>query len=80
MQKLMNSEPLRTFFFPLALAALIAAGQAFIEGKDTRGIMLAVVGALVAVLTELSRRLVRPERSAQRAIAAARGRADAGRS
>lgn len=54
-------EPVRLLLLPLALAALIAAAQAFVDGATTRGVVTAVLGALIAVLTPILRGLVTPE-------------------
>lgn len=55
------TEPVRLYLVPIALAAFIAAAQAFIDGKDTRGIITAVLGALILVAQELARSKVVPE-------------------
>ncbi len=56
----MNTEPLRTVLIPVALAAFVAAAQAFIDGADTRGVITAVLGALIVVAQELARAKVTP--------------------
>ena len=56
----MNTEPLRLYLLPLALAAFVAAAQAFIDGANTRGIIVAVLGALIVVAQELARAKVTP--------------------
>lgn len=57
----MNTEPIRTVLIPVALAAFVAAAQAFVDGADTRGIVTAVLGALVIVAQELGRKFVTPK-------------------
>lgn len=56
----LGSQPVRTLLLPIVLAALVAAGQAFIAGADTRAILLAVIGALVLAAQEIARKLVTP--------------------
>lgn len=56
----MGTEPIRTVLIPVVLAIVVAAGQAFIEGANTRGIILAVVGAVVAAAQEYARSKVVP--------------------
>lgn len=56
----LGSQPIRTLLLPIVLGALIAAGQAFIAGADTRAVLLAVIGALVLAAQEFARRLVTP--------------------
>jgi hypothetical protein len=55
-----KSEPLRTVLWPVVLAALLAAGQAFLDGATTRGIITAVLAALVLAGQEYARRQVTP--------------------
>jgi hypothetical protein len=55
-----NTEPIRTVLVPIVLGCLAAAGQAFVDGADTRAIILAVVGVLVAVAQEYARAHVTP--------------------
>lgn len=56
----LGSEPIRTLLLPIALGAFVAAAQAFIAGADTRGIITAVLGALIVAGQELGRKLVTP--------------------
>lgn len=56
----MTREPVRYILLPVVLACLAAAGQAFIDGENTRGILVAVIGALVLAAQELARSLVTP--------------------
>lgn len=55
-----NSDPLRTTLLPIALAAFVAAAQAFIDGAEVRGIITAVLGALIVAAQELARSKVTP--------------------
>jgi hypothetical protein len=75
----MKTEPLRTIFLPLALAAFVAAAQAFLAGADTRGIIAAALGVLIVGAQELGRSLVSPvPAKAARAPRRRRRRAEAG--
>ena len=56
----MKSEPLRTVLLPIVLACLAAAGQAFLAGATLRGIVTAVIGALVLAAQEYARSRVTP--------------------
>jgi hypothetical protein len=56
----MNREPLRTLLLPVAVLAFAAAAQAFIDGADVRGVIIAVLGVLIAAATELARARVTP--------------------
>ena len=56
----MTSEPVRTVLLPIALAAFAAAAQAFLDGAPTRGIVTAVLGALVVAAQEYARSQVTP--------------------
>lgn len=62
----MSTEPIRTVLIPIILACIAAAGQAFIDGATTRGIVTAVLGALVLAAQEVARRLVVPEAKLRR--------------
>ena len=53
-------EPLRWLLHPVALLAFAAAAQAWIDGANTRGIIVAVIGVLVAAATEAARSKVTP--------------------
>lgn len=53
-------NPVRLLFSPLALLAFVAAAQAFIDGADVRGIVTAVLGALIVGAQELARSKVTP--------------------
>ena len=59
-------EPLRFLLHPVALLAFAAAAQAWIDGADTRAVIAAVLGVLIAGATEAARRRVRPEPVAAR--------------
>ena len=63
----MSTEPVRYVLIPIVLAAFAAAGQAFIDGATTRGIVVAVIGALVLAAQEYARAQVTPTASAPRA-------------
>jgi hypothetical protein len=56
----MTTEPIRTLLIPIVLAAFAAAGQAFIDGENTRGVIVAVIGALVLAAQEYARAHVTP--------------------
>lgn len=56
----MNTEPVRTLLLPIAAAAFVAAAQAFIAGADVRGVVTAVLGALVLFAQEYARSRVTP--------------------
>jgi hypothetical protein len=56
----LGSEPIRTLLIPLALAAFVAAAQAFMAGADTRAIITAALGVLIVGAQEYGRSLVTP--------------------
>jgi hypothetical protein len=60
MLKVKDWQPIRTTMAPIALAAFVAAGQSFVAGADTRGIVVAVLGALILLAQEYARRKVVP--------------------
>jgi hypothetical protein len=62
----MSNEPIRTVMLPIALGAFVAAGQAFLNGADTRGIVTAVLGALVLAGQEYARAHVTPVSASSR--------------
>jgi hypothetical protein len=54
------TEPLRFLLHPIALLAMAAAAQAWIDGATVRGIVVAVLGVLISAATEAARRRVTP--------------------
>ena len=62
----MKNEPIRTVLIPVALAAFVAAGQAFLAGADTRAIVTAGLGALIVAGQEWARSQVTPVAPARR--------------
>lgn len=57
-------EPLRFLLHPVALLAFAAAGQAWLAGADTRAVIAAVLGVLIAAATEAARSKVTPDAKA----------------
>jgi hypothetical protein len=54
-------EPLRFLLHPVALLAFAAAAQSWIAGADTRAIVAAILGVLIAAATEAARKRVTPD-------------------
>lgn len=70
-------EPLRWLLHPVALLAFAAAAQSWIDGATVRGIVVAVLGVLIAAATEAARSKVVPQ--AKLAGTPGRGRSSWGR-